>query len=107
MESVRNKNLYKIFLILIKYTPIVIILTEIASSILAYLELDYYWVGCISYVSIVNMLYLYIASYVFRFCYLYRWCLNFISIVNVIVIYDTYFKICIFHITILKSGYIL
>ena len=53
------------------------------------------------------MLYLYIASYVFRFCYLYRWCLNFIVIVNILIIYDTYIGIPINDLNVLRIHLIL
>lgn len=92
-EKLRSKFLYKILLTLVKYTPIIILMVQITYSTFAYFCIDNIWLSYIGSVSLVNLLYLYIASYVFRFCYLYRLSLHSVVIVNLIALYDTLFRI--------------
>lgn len=83
-----NKNLYKIFLILLKYTPITLAINDIFHSILSYYKIDCYFLSSPGGVSIYYLSTLYILSYVFRFCYLYRIPLYYITITNIIATYD-------------------
>lgn len=88
-----NKNLYKLFLIILKYTPIVLAIDDILFSILSYLEYNYYFLSYLGGVSIIFLIMLYIISYVFRFCYLYRIPLYYITATNLIALYDEYIGI--------------
>lgn len=101
-ERLRSKLLYKILLTTIKYTPIVILLTEVNYSILAYLCINTSWLSFIGSVSLVNLVYLYVASYVFRFCYLYRLSLHSIVLTNVLALIDTLVGIPISDLNILR-----
>ena len=78
---------------MIKYAPVVIILTEITYSILAYFDIDCSIINQIGGFSLFNLAILYLASHVFRFCYLYVMTLVFITIVNLLAMYDSYFGI--------------
>jgi hypothetical protein len=69
------------------------ILVEICYSICAYNEINCDIINFIGCTSFNNLLILFVASYVFRFCYLYRLALILISLVNVIALYDTYIGI--------------
>lgn len=92
-ERLKSKYLYKILVVTIKYTPIVILIVQILYSTLAYFCINNLWLSYIGSVSLVNIVYLYIASYVFRFCYLYRLSLHSVILVNLIALYDTLFRI--------------
>ena len=92
-ERLKSKTFYKIYLTLIKYTPIICILVEIFTSLFAYFNKEVIYFLFIGGFSISSILLLYIASYVFRFCYLYRLSLHSIVIVNLIALYDTLFRI--------------
>ena len=101
-ERLKSKYLYKIFLISIKYFPILNILIEIIYSISAYFNIN---VNILTYFggsSIMYLILLWIASEVFRFCYLYRLQLTSIIGVNLIAWYDTEFGISISDIQILR-----
>lgn len=89
VERLKSKLLYKILLILIKYTPIIMLVVEILYSIFAYYRINNAWLSYIGSASAVNVVYLYIASYVFRFCYLYRLSLHSIVLTNLLALYDT------------------
>lgn len=85
-----NKNLYKIFLVLLKYTPITLAINDVLHSILSYYEVKCYFLSSLGGVSIFYLITLYILSYVFRFCYLYRIPLYYITMTNIIATYDVY-----------------
>lgn len=89
MAEKLNKFDYKLYLILIKYSPVIIIISEIIYSLSAYYKIPYEYIDYIGSVSILFLLHLYVASYVFKFCYLYRLTLHFIVIINIIATYDT------------------
>lgn len=101
-ERLRSKLLYKVLLTIIKYTPIVILLSEISYSILAYLCVNTGWISFIGSVSLVNLVYLYVASYVFKFCYLYRLSLHSIVLTNILALIDTLIGIPISDLNILR-----
>lgn len=60
------------------------------------------WLSYIGSVSLVNLVYLYVASYVFRFCYLYRLSLHSIVLTNVLALIDTLIGIPISDLNILR-----
>ena len=82
-----SKSLYKIFLIWVKYTPM--FLSIVQTLIIA---LNYQGISCTSIyylggLSIPFIIMLFIMSYVFKFCYLYRiplWYLTVITSINFI-----------------------
>lgn len=92
-EKLRSKYYYKIFLISIKYLPIVDLILEILYSIFAYYEYNGIIFTFIGGFSLSGLWILYIASYVFRFCYLYRLSLHSILLVNILAIIDTFIGI--------------
>lgn len=67
-----NKRLYKIFLGLIKYTPITISISQIIGTILNYFGISSLLISCFGGASIIFIIILFLISYVFNFCYLFR-----------------------------------
>lgn len=88
-EARLNKSLYKVFLALIKYAPIIDLISEIGYSLFAYFKLDGSAFMFLGGFSIIGIVLLYLASYVFKFCYLYRVALHTIVLVNIMAIIDT------------------
>ena len=78
------------------------IIVEILYSILAYLNINNEWLSYIGSASAINIIYLYIASYVFRFCYLYRLSLHSIVLTNLLALYNTLVGIPISDLNILR-----
>lgn len=101
-EKLRSKYLYKLFLLIIKYTPCVLIINEILFSIFSYYLINTQILNILGCVSMINLIYLYIGSYVFKFCYLYRLCLHSIVLVNILAEIDTCVKIPISDLNILR-----
>ena len=95
MEEKSNvsKSLYKLLIIILRYTPIALSINDVLHSILSYYNINCYILSCIGGVSLIFLGILYIISYVFKFCYLYRIPLYFITLTNSISLYDLYIGI--------------
>ena len=76
-----NKRLYKIFLGLIKYTPITIAVNQIIGTILNYFGISSILITCFGGASIIFIIILFLISYVFNFCYLFRFPLIYSTII--------------------------
>lgn len=102
-----NKRLYKIFLSVLKYTPIILFLIFIIGFILNFFGIPAILLNFIGGTSIMFLILLYILSYVFKFCYLFRIPLHYITIVNLISTIDTIFAIPLSTIILLELNFIL
>jgi hypothetical protein len=89
MEHI-NKNLYKLLLIFVKFIPITLALIFVISTILNYYNISAIPLAYLGGSSFIFIGLLYIMSYVFKFCYLYRIPLYYITIVNIISITTKY-----------------
>lgn len=85
-----NKNLYKIFIILIKYIPNILAIIQILGLILSYLKITSFFLTCLGGTSILFLILLYILSYLFNFCGIHRLSLYYITTTNIISIIDWY-----------------
>ena len=83
-----NKALYKIELLLIKIIPFIIMFFYILNSILSYFNIDILLLSIVSGLSILTWLFLFISSFVFRFCIYHRLPLYYILITDIINYYD-------------------
>ena len=102
-----DKNLYKIFLALVKYIPIAIALIFTTHQILMYLKIlnpILMYIGGTSFVFIVL---LYILSFVFKFCSLYRIPLHYVTLGNAIGVLDTFLKFPISNLSMFRLYFIL
>lgn len=86
-KTVGSKNLYKLFMIIAKYIPLVLAIVQIIGLVLNLLGITGTAIAFLSFLggtSVVFMIILYIFSYVFRFCYLYRIPLYYVTTVNIL-----------------------
>ena len=90
VEDLKSKTLYKIELGLLKVIPMILALTALLNSILSYFGIDLYILSYIGGVSIFTMLFLYLSSYVFKFCEYHRMFLHYIVSTWIINIIDYY-----------------
>lgn len=84
---IENKNLYKLFLSVIKYNPMIVAIIHTLALIFHYFGIQAVLLSCIGGISILFIIILYLISYVFKFCYLYRvplWYLSVILIINIL-----------------------
>lgn len=86
-------SLYKIEVYLLKVIPIVLALGDLLNTLLYLFDIDAAIISYIGGVSFITLLFLYLSSYVFRFCEYHRIPLHFIVVNNIINIYDWYIGI--------------
>jgi hypothetical protein len=86
----RNKYLYKIEIGLLKILPMLIALIYFTNSILAQCGIDVPILSYIGGMSIIPIIFIYISSYVFKFCSYHRMFLHYIVLVDIINVYDYY-----------------
>lgn len=90
-----NKLLYKIELILIKYIPYIISVIYFLNTILSYFDIDVYFLSHLGGMSILTFIFLYISSFVFKFCIYHRLPLYYILLCDLINYYDYYIGILV------------
>jgi hypothetical protein len=78
-KLIENKNLYKIFLSTVKYIPMLITILHLITLICNYYGLSIPLLAWFGGISVMFVILLYIMSYIFRFCYLYRIPLKYIT----------------------------
>jgi hypothetical protein len=90
-ESLRSKTLYKVEIGLLKIIPMVLAGIYLSNTILSYfLDIDLIILSYIGGISLLPLIFLYLSSYVFRFCIYHRVFLHYISINELILILDTH-----------------
>ena len=92
-ERLKSKILYKLELELLKVIPMILAFIALLNSILSYFDIDLYILSYIGGISIFTMIFLYLSSYVFRFCEYHRMFLHYVVATWVINIVDYYIGI--------------
>lgn len=87
-ENGVGKSLYKIELLLIKVIPFIIMCCYVVNSVLSYFEIDTIILSIIGGMSIFPWLFLFVSSFVFKFCIYHRLPLYYILITDIINYYD-------------------
>lgn len=88
-----NIKLYKVELYLLKIIPILLAGIHLANTVFSYYGIDIIIFSYIGSVSLIPLIFLYISSYVFKFCEYHRMFLHYIVVNNTINIYDYYVSI--------------
>ena len=88
-----NKLLYKVTVIVLKILPIILAFITLLNSILSYFNIDLVILSYIGGVSLITILFIYVASYAFRFCEYHRIFLHYIVVTWIINIIDLYIGI--------------
>lgn len=88
--NLRSKVLYKMQLILLKVIPMVMAFICLLNTVLSYYNIGLEILSYIGSCSIFMLVYLYLSSYVFKFCEYHRMFLHYIVVNTSINIYDTY-----------------
>ena len=87
-ERLRSKLLYKIELLLLKIIPMLMAVCSACNSILSYFDIEVVIINYIGGVSLLPLIFLYLSSYVFKFCTYHRMFLHYLLITDIINIYD-------------------
>lgn len=83
-----GKSLYKLELLIIKVIPFVLMLCYVLNSVLSYFNINGEIFSVIGGQSILTWLFLYISSFVFKFCVYHRLPLYYILLSDIISYYD-------------------
>ena len=74
----KSKNLYKVELYLLKIMPMVIALAYLVNTVSSYFGVDIPILASIAGMSLIPLIFMYISSYVFKFCEYHRMFLHYI-----------------------------
>ena len=86
-----NKSLYKIELWLLKILPFILALFSFISSILGCIGISIPIISYLGGVTLIPLLFLYISSYVFKFCEWHRVPLHYIATTEIFNLIDYWF----------------
>ena len=89
-ERLPERRVYKLLIGLLKIIPMLLAITTIAGTMLSFFELNPSILSFIGSVSLFPLIFLYLASYAFRFCIYHRMFLHYI-VANNILVYADYF----------------
>lgn len=85
-----NKTRYKLLLLLLKVLPFVMAAIYIIDLVLQFIGIDCIALGYIAHMTVLPWVFMYLASFVFEFCFIHRLPLYFVLIEDLFVIADTY-----------------
>lgn len=94
-RTLGSKILYKIFITTLKYIPITLVVLFIIGFTLNYFGISSLIISCIGGSSIIFITLLYMMSYVFRFCVLYRLPLHYVVVSSILCVLNSVFKIMV------------
>ena len=92
-NSLRNKSLYKTELYLLKVMPMLLAAIYLINTVLSYYDVIIPALSYIGGLSFIPLLFMYISSYVFRFCSYHRMFLHYIVINDLINLIDYYYTL--------------
>lgn len=88
-----NKLYYKLFIVVLKYIPLLIALCYVLNTVTAVFSIYIEPLSNIAGMSLFTWIFLYIATYVFKFCIYHRMFLWYILIDDLLNIIDYYYEL--------------
>jgi hypothetical protein len=88
-----TKRLYKVEIYFLKIIPMLLALTTLLNTLLSYFYIDAPILSYIGGISILPLLFLYLSSYVFKFCEYHRMFLHYVTINWILNIVDYYWEL--------------
>lgn len=92
-NSLRNKDLYKIELYLLKVMPMLLAAIYLVNTVLSYYDIIVPALSYIGSLSFIPLVFMYVSSYVFRFCSYHRMFLHYIVVNDLINLTDYYYTL--------------
>lgn len=92
-NSLRNRDLYKIELYLLKVMPILLATIYLVNTVLSYYDIIIPVLSYIGGLSLIPLVFMYTSSYVFRFCSYHRMFLHYIVVNDLINLTDYYYTL--------------
>lgn len=92
-NSLRSKDLYKIELYLLKVMPMLLAAIYLVNTVLSYYDIIIPALSHIGGLSFIPLVFMYVYSYVFRFCNYHRMFLHYIVVNDLINLVDYYYTL--------------
>ena len=92
-EESLSKTIYKIELFLLKIIPFVLTTVYFINTTLSYFKIDIPFLSYLGGISILPLLFLYLSSYAFKFCFYHRLPLHYITVNLILNLIDEYIGI--------------
>lgn len=92
-EKLVSKQLYKIAIWLLKFIPFILALFNFLNTILITLGIILPFIVELASISFIPLIFIYIASYLFKFCRYHRVPLHYVAVNKVLNLIDYYFQI--------------
>ena len=92
-EKSISKDLYKIAIWLLKLIPFILALFNFLNTILTCLGIVLPFIVELSSISFIPLIFIYVASYLFKFCKYHRVPLHYVATNKVLNLFDYYFQI--------------
>ena len=92
-DKLENRINHKIFLIILKYIPHITAFFYAIYNLLGILDIDCVILGHLIHMSVFSWIFLYLSSYIFRYCYVHRLPLYYIAACDSITLFDYYIGI--------------
>lgn len=92
-EKLPNKRLYKITLFSLKLIPMLLALCALVNTVFSFYGVRSDVLSMFGGVSFLNLVFLYLVSYVFKFCIYHRMFLHYVLITDVLNVIDFYIGI--------------
>ena len=92
-NSLKSKHLYKVELYLLKIMPILLAAIYLINTVLSYYDIIVPALTYIGGLSFIPLVFMYISSYVFKFCSYHRMFLHYIVVNDSINLIDYYYTI--------------
>lgn len=93
MHKAENLRLHKLTIGSLKIIPMLLAFVTLLNQVLSYFYIDLEILGYIGGVSLLPMIFFYLASYCFRFCSYHRMFLHYVVICDIITLIDYYIGI--------------
>lgn len=94
-----SRRIHKVTIWTLKVVPMLLAATTLLNQVLSFFNIDWEVLGFIGGVSLLPMIFLYLASYCFRFCNYHRMFLHYVVVCDIITLYDYYIGIPISSVT--------
>ena len=92
-EKLVSKQLYKIAIWLLKFIPFILALFNFLNTILTTLGIILPFIVELASISFIPLIFIYITSYLFKFCRYHRVPLHYVAVNKVLNLIDYYFQI--------------
>ena len=93
MEEPLNYTLHKLVVFVLKIIPMLLATTSLLNTLLSYWDIDWPVLSYLGGISLFPLIFLYLASYAFKFCEYHRVFLHYVTVNWILNIWDYYWGI--------------